>query len=81
MVKFGGVRNYLVATWDPEDLAACADLNLPCADVTALLPEPMDKAKDAGLTGSHDYLVSLCLLVMHAAALSSSVCGLNATLA
>ncbi|KAL4854738.1 hypothetical protein ACK3TF_004658 [Chlorella vulgaris] len=61
MVKFGGVRNYLVATWDPEDLAACADLNLPCADVTALLPEPLDKAKDAGLTGSHDYLV-ICWL-------------------
>ena len=29
MVKFGGVRNYVVGCWTPEDLAACADLNLP----------------------------------------------------
>ena len=59
MVKFGGVRNYIVAAWDPGDLAACADLNLPCADVAAFLPEPMDRSRDAGLTGSHDYLVGL----------------------
>ncbi|EFN55055.1 hypothetical protein CHLNCDRAFT_52833 [Chlorella variabilis] len=57
MVKFGGVRNYIVATWDPGDLAACADLNLPCADVTRFLPEPMNRAQDAGAFGSHDYLV------------------------
>lgn len=40
MVKFGGVRNHLLATWTPEDLAACADLNLPCADVSSWLPHP-----------------------------------------
>jgi hypothetical protein len=59
MVKFGGVRNYIVATWDPDDLQACIDLNLPCADVTPFLPEPMDKAPGAGLFGTHDYLVSI----------------------
>lgn len=59
MVKFGGVRNYIVATWDSEDLAACADLNLPCADVTKFLAEPLDKGKNAGSIGTHDYLVGL----------------------
>ena len=58
MVKFGGVRNYIVATWDPADLEACADLNLPCADVTAFLPEPMDNTPNAGVYGTHDYFVS-----------------------
>ncbi|KAL4856648.1 hypothetical protein ACK3TF_003070 [Chlorella vulgaris] len=57
MVKFGGVRNYIVATWDPDDLQACADLNLPCADVTSFLPETMDKGPDAGAFGTHDFLV------------------------
>lgn len=44
LVKFGGVRSYVVVTWTPEDLAACADLNLPCADVAALLPRPLTSA-------------------------------------
>ncbi len=44
LVKFGGVRSYVVATWTPEDLAACAELNLPCADVAALLPRPLPAA-------------------------------------
>jgi hypothetical protein len=57
MVKFGGVRNHIVATWDPADLEACADLNLPCADVTSLLPEPMDNGPNAGAFGTHDYFV------------------------
>ncbi|KAI3432373.1 hypothetical protein D9Q98_003930 [Chlorella vulgaris] len=61
MVKFGGVRNYIVGTWDPDDLQACMDLNLPCADVTSFLPEPMDKAPGAGLFRTHDYLV-ICWL-------------------
>lgn len=38
LVKFGGVRNHLLVAWAPEDLAACADLNLPCADVSSWLP-------------------------------------------
>ena len=60
MVKFGGVRNYIVGTWNATDLAACADLNLPCADITSMLPEPMDNEPN-GIGGSlsqHDYLVS-----------------------
>ncbi|PSC71106.1 hypothetical protein C2E20_5498 [Micractinium conductrix] len=32
LVKFAGVRNYMMWTWTPEDLAACDALNLPCAD-------------------------------------------------
>lgn len=30
MVRFGGVDNYLLATWTPEDLAVCQELNFPC---------------------------------------------------
>lgn len=41
LVKHGGVRNYVAVAWSPEDLAACADLNLPCADVSGLLLEPI----------------------------------------
>ena len=59
MVKFGGVRNYIVGTWNDTDLAACADLNLPCADVTAFLPEPMDDGPDAGTFRTHDYYVRI----------------------
>ena len=68
MVKFGGVRNYIVGTWSQEDLDACADLNLPCADVTAYLAEPMDNASNAGSLSTHDYNVSrrhhCCRLVL-----------------
>jgi len=39
MVKFGGVDNYIVATWSESDLEACLDLNLPCADASAYLPK------------------------------------------
>ena len=56
MVKFGGVRNYIVGTWSPGDLEACADLNLPCADIGAFLAEPMDAA--FGSLSTHDYNVS-----------------------
>ncbi len=58
LVKYAGVRNYIVATWEASDLAACADLNLPCADVAAYLPAPMDHAENAGAYGTHDYFVS-----------------------
>ncbi|KAL4856627.1 hypothetical protein ACK3TF_003057 [Chlorella vulgaris] len=54
MVKFGGVRNYIVATWDPDDLQACADLNLPCADVTSFLPTRLEEAANPT---AHDQLV------------------------
>ena len=57
MIKFGGVRNYIIATWDDDDLAACADLNLPCFNATSVLPEPMDRGPNAGRFGTHDYLV------------------------
>jgi hypothetical protein len=57
MIKFGGVRNYIIATWDDDDLAACADLNLPCFNATSFLPEPMDRGPNAGRFGTHDYLV------------------------
>ena len=57
MVKFGGVRNHIVATWDPADLEACADLNLPCADVTAFLPEPLDHSSGTAVYSGHDSLV------------------------
>jgi hypothetical protein len=39
MVKFGGVDNYIVATWSESDLEACLDLNLPCADASNYLPK------------------------------------------
>jgi len=41
LVKFAGASNYIAATWTPEDLAACADLNLPCADVSGMLLRPV----------------------------------------
>ena len=41
LVKHGGVRNYVALTWTAEDLEACTDLNLPCADVTDMLVEPL----------------------------------------
>jgi hypothetical protein len=61
MVKFGGVRNYICATWSQQDLDACADLNLPCADISAMLAEPMDNALrgDNGSLSPHDQLVRL----------------------
>lgn len=59
MVKLGGVRNYVVGTWSPSDLEACAAMNLPCADLSPWLPEPMNNGPGAGGVGSqHDYLVS-----------------------
>jgi hypothetical protein len=61
MVKFGGVRNYIVATWDPDDLQACIDLNLPCADVTSLLPVKLEEAANPN---AHDELVGISVLVV-----------------
>ena len=43
LVKHGGVRNYIAITWTPENLEACADLNLPCADVAGMLLEPLSE--------------------------------------
>jgi hypothetical protein len=37
------VRNYIAITWTPENLEACADLNLPCADVAGMLREPLSE--------------------------------------
>ena len=33
LVRFAKVHNWVAATYSPEDLAACLDLNLPCWDV------------------------------------------------
>ena len=44
LVKHGGVRNYMLLTWTAQDLEACTDLNLPCADVTHMLAEPLSEA-------------------------------------
>lgn len=41
MVKFGRVQNYIVAVWTEEDLEACKDLNLPCADVREHMPRAL----------------------------------------
>lgn len=37
LVKFAGVTNYIVAVWTADALAACAVLNLPCADIRPLV--------------------------------------------
>lgn len=37
LVKFAGVTNYIVAVWTADALAACAILNLPCADIRPLV--------------------------------------------
>ena len=55
LVKFGGVTNYLAYTWTPDDLAACQELNLPCADASHLLLEPLHN--DDGAFETHDYYV------------------------
>ena len=33
----------MAVTWTPESLEACADLNLPCADVAYMLREPLSE--------------------------------------
>ena len=58
MVKLGGVRNYVVGTWNASDLEACAAMNLPCADLSPWLPDAMDNEPGAGDFGTHDYLVN-----------------------
>ncbi|EFN50932.1 hypothetical protein CHLNCDRAFT_141733 [Chlorella variabilis] len=68
MVKFGGVRNFIVGTWSQEGLDVCADLNLPCADVAAHLPEPLENPSSGEFYSGHDYLVVKWLrrtLVLH----------------
>jgi hypothetical protein len=70
LVKFGGVSNYVVLTWTPADLEACADLNLPCADVAPLLVEPLaGGGEPGGYWGSHDWLAIVWLkpaVLLHA---------------
>lgn len=44
MVKFGNVDNYIVGVWTEADLEACAELNLPCANVVGHLPRPLGSA-------------------------------------
>lgn len=56
LVKHAGVRNYIAVAWGQEDLEACADLNLPCADVSSLLLEPIITTK---LLLQHDFLVMM----------------------
>ena len=59
MVKYGGVKNYIVATFNETDLEACADLNLPCADITSFLPEALNYSEpDSGKFGTELYFVS-----------------------
>lgn len=47
LAGLAGVRNFVLLTWTPEDLAACADLNLPCASVQHLLVEPLQGGQGA----------------------------------
>ncbi|PSC71164.1 hypothetical protein C2E20_5497 [Micractinium conductrix] len=42
LVKFAGVHNYLFWTWTAEALAACDELNLPCADGMPHLLRPAE---------------------------------------
>ncbi|KAL4430877.1 hypothetical protein ABPG75_006133 [Micractinium tetrahymenae] len=73
LVKLAGVRNYVVLTWTPADLAACSDLNLPCASVEHLLAQPLLGQEDAAGShlswGSHNWLAVVWLkpaVVLHA---------------
>ena len=62
MVKFGAVRNYIVGIWSQQDVDACADLNLPCADITSFLPEALNYSEaDSGKFGTELYFVSFAL--------------------
>ena len=58
MSKFGGVDNYIVATWNPEDLDNCLDLNLPCVDVSPLLQHlNIGRGREVvALYGSEEYI-------------------------
>ncbi|PSC72584.1 hypothetical protein C2E20_4222 [Micractinium conductrix] len=56
LVKHGGVRNYIALAWSAEDLEACADLNLPCADVSSMLVEPIQTSQRLL---QHDFLVMM----------------------
>lgn len=67
-VKFGGVRNHVVLTWTPADLAACADLHLPCADASRFLPRPLggegeEGAPEGGELESGDYMTAQYLTI------------------
>ncbi|PRW56763.1 hypothetical protein C2E21_4548 [Chlorella sorokiniana] len=53
LVKHAGVRNYLAVSWSQADFEACLDLNLPCADVSDLLLEPLAAS---GAPTQHDFV-------------------------
>eukprot|EP00887_Chlorella_sp_A99_P003233 scaffold9.g3233.t1 len=38
MCRYGGVRSYILVTWDSPSLAACVAMGLPCLNATAFLP-------------------------------------------
>ena len=59
LVKFGGVRNYIVVTWCQADMNACTDLNLPCTLLPDdLLPDKLERPEaPEGLFEGHDYTV------------------------
>ncbi|GAB4823098.1 hypothetical protein N2152v2_010144 [Parachlorella kessleri] len=46
-VKWAGIENYIVATWDDESLRVCLDLNLPCYNATSYLPLPTTTAGES----------------------------------
>jgi hypothetical protein len=47
LVRFAGVTNYVAMTWDPDDHAACLDLNLPCWEASRFLPWSAKESKNA----------------------------------
>jgi hypothetical protein len=52
LVQFAGVTNYVAATAEPKDHAACLDLNLPCWDASALFPIPLEESTEKASVGS-----------------------------
>lgn len=62
MVKFGAVHSYIAITWTEEDLEACADLNLPCADVQSMLVEPLSE-RQRSTQAAPDAADRLCQII------------------
>ncbi|KAL4440300.1 hypothetical protein ABPG75_003301 [Micractinium tetrahymenae] len=71
LVKFAEVTNYIVAVWSEEALGACADLNLPCADIRPLVEArglPEEKRHGQFVTWTRHIVAERVLdkgLVMH----------------
>ena len=53
LVKFAGVHNYLFWTWTAEALAACDELNLPCADGMPHLLRPAEYGHHLTVSWAH----------------------------